>query len=125
ELLPYFDVDLSFNDVDTQMKYQQLLNQLFSMQAEFDYQQNKLHFLYPDVASMNLAFQNAFLRHDEENLISDLDTFINQGQEVVTREQLTSLVQSVKDYQQSSGTYRTKEISNIYSFLLNLHRDVY
>ena len=29
ELLPYFDVDLSFNDVDTQMKYQQLLNQLF------------------------------------------------------------------------------------------------
>ena len=125
ELLPYFDVDLSFNDVDTQMKYQQLLNQLFSMQAEYDYQQNKLHFLYPDVASMNLAFQNAFLRHEEENLISDLDTFINQGQEVVTREQLTSLVQSVKDYQQSSGTYRTKEISNIYSFLLNLHRDVY
>ena len=66
---------------------------------------------------MNLAFQNAFLRHEEENLISDLDTFINQGQEVVTREQLTSLVQSVKDNQQSSGTYRTKEISNIYSFL--------
>ncbi len=57
---------------------------------------------------MNLAFQNAFLRHEEENLISDLDTFINQGQEVVTREQLTSLVQSVKDNQQSSGTYRTK-----------------
>ena len=125
ELIPYFDVDLSYDDDDTQMKYQQLLNQLFFMQAEFNYQQNKLHFLYPDVASMNLAFQNAFLNQKEEDLVSDLDTFINQGQHVVTKEQLVSLVQTVKKNQQSSGTFRTEEITNIYSFLLNLHRDVY
>lgn len=124
QLFPYFPTDFSY-DEDTQMKYQQLLNQLFFMQAELNYQQNQFHFLYPDVASMNLAFQNAFHCHSEEDLISDLDTFINQGQIVVTREQLASLVQSVKSSQQSAGTYRTKEITNIYSFLLNLHRDVY
>ena len=124
-LLPYINVEIDYDDVDTQMKYQQLLNQLFFIQAEINYQQNKFHFLYPDVASMNLAFQNAFKNHQEDSLLIDLDHFINQGEKVITIGELSSLVKVVKQKQEKNGTFYIPDITSIYSYLLNLHRNVY